>query len=115
MLILNSFHGHTTEEVNKILKIRNMDQVIIPGGMALLLELLDVCINRLFKAMLKGQYTRWMVAGEHEFMTMGKIKRPDVEQLCEWIREAWARISPALIERVLSSVASPTQARWHGG
>jgi hypothetical protein len=37
--------------------------------------------------------------GEQEFMPMGKIKRPDVEQLCEWIREAWARILPALIEK----------------
>jgi hypothetical protein len=37
--------------------------------------------------------------GEHEFTPAGKIKRPDVEQLCEWITEAWACISPALIEK----------------
>jgi 3-methyladenine DNA glycosylase AlkC len=36
---------------------------------------------------------------EHEFTLTGKIKRPDVEQLCEWIREAWAHILPALIEK----------------
>jgi hypothetical protein len=30
---------------------------------------------------------------------MGKIKQPDAEQLCEWIREAWAHISPTLIEK----------------
>jgi hypothetical protein len=60
---------------------------------------LDVCINQLFKAALKEQYTRWMAVGEHEFTPTGKIKRPDVEQLCEWIREAWACISPALIEK----------------
>jgi hypothetical protein len=40
-----------------------------------------------------------MAKGEHEFKPMGKIKRPDVEQLCEWIREAWACISPTLIEK----------------
>jgi hypothetical protein len=28
-----------------------------------------------------------------------KSSDPDVEQLCEWIREAWARISPTLIEK----------------
>jgi hypothetical protein len=27
------------------------------------------------------------------------MKQPDVEQLCEWIREAWALISPTLIEK----------------
>jgi hypothetical protein len=40
-----------------------------------------------------------MAAGEHEFTPTGKINWPDVEQLCEWIGEAWARISPALIEK----------------
>jgi hypothetical protein len=53
MLILDSFCGHTTEEVKKILKNRNTDEVIIPGGLTLILQLLDVCINRLFKAALK--------------------------------------------------------------
>jgi hypothetical protein len=52
-----------------------------------------------FKPVLKEQYTQWMAAGENEFMPMGKIKRPYTEQLCEWIREAWARISPALIRK----------------
>jgi hypothetical protein len=39
-----------------------------------------------FKAALKEQYTQWMATGEHEFMPTGKIKQPDTEQLCEWIR-----------------------------
>jgi hypothetical protein len=41
-----------------------------------------------------------MAAGEHEFMPTGKIKRPDVEQLCEWIREEWACILSTLIEKI---------------
>jgi hypothetical protein len=57
MLILDSFHGHTTQEVKKILKNRNMDQVIIPGGLTSMLQPLDVCINQPFKAVLKEQYT----------------------------------------------------------
>jgi hypothetical protein len=43
MLILDSFHGHTTEEVKKTLKSRNTDQVIIPGGLTSMLQPLDVC------------------------------------------------------------------------
>jgi hypothetical protein len=88
MCILDSVHGHTTEEVKKILKSRNTDQVIIPGGLTSMLQLFDVCINRPFKAMLKEQYTQWMAMGEHEYMPTGKIKRPDVRRLCDWIREA---------------------------
>jgi hypothetical protein len=82
MLILDSFRGHTIEEVKKMLKSRNADQIIIHGGLTML-QPLDVCINRLFKAALKEQYTRWMAVGEHEFMPTGKIMWPDAEQLCE--------------------------------
>jgi hypothetical protein len=89
MCILDSFRGRNTEEVKKILKSRNTDQVIIPGGLTSMLQQFNVCINRPFKAVLKEQYTRWMAAGEHEYMPTGKIKRPDVERLCQWIREAW--------------------------
>jgi hypothetical protein len=60
-----------------------------------------------FKAALKEQYTRWMAAGEHELTPTRKIKQPNIEQLCERIREAWARISPAL-RKVLRSAVSPT-------
>jgi hypothetical protein len=84
MPILDSFRGHGTEEV-KILKSRNTDQAVIPGGLTLILQPFDVCINRPFKATL---YTQWMAAGEYEFTPTAKIKRPDVEQFCEWIREA---------------------------
>jgi hypothetical protein len=42
MLILDSFRGHTTEEVKKILKSRNTDQVIIPGGLTSMLQPLGV-------------------------------------------------------------------------
>jgi hypothetical protein len=53
MCILDSFRGHTTEEVKKILKSRNMDQVIIPGGVTSMQpQPFDVCINRPFKAAL---------------------------------------------------------------
>jgi hypothetical protein len=65
-----------------------MDQVIILWGMISMLQPLDECINQSFKAQLKELYTRWVASGEHEFMPTGKIKLPDVEQLCEWIREA---------------------------
>jgi hypothetical protein len=62
-LILDSFCGHTTEEVKEILKSRNTEQVIIPGGLTLILQPFDVCINWLFKTALKEQYTQCMATG----------------------------------------------------
>jgi hypothetical protein len=56
MLSLDSFHEYVTEEVKISIISRDMDQVVIPGGLTLMLPRLEVCINWLFKAMLKVQY-----------------------------------------------------------
>jgi hypothetical protein len=98
MLILDSFHGHTTEEVKKILNSRNTDQVIIHGGLILMLQPLDVCIKWLFKAALKEQYTRWITAREHEFMPMGKSCHQMLSSFVSGL-EVWARILPTLIQK----------------
>jgi hypothetical protein len=53
---MDSFHGHTTEDAKKALKTKATDQVIIPGALTSMLQPLDVCINRAFKATQKEQY-----------------------------------------------------------
>jgi hypothetical protein len=65
MLILDSFCGHTTEVVKKILKRTNTDQVTIPRRLTSMLQPLDACINWPFKDALNKQCTRWMAAGKH--------------------------------------------------
>lgn len=99
LLVLDSFRGHTTEEVKKILKKGNTDLAIIPGGLTSVLQPLHVCINRPFKAALKEMYTKWMAEDDHAYTPVGKIKRPDFGLICKWISDAWTRISPSLVEK----------------
>ena len=56
MLVLDSFHGHTTHEVQQKLQNGKTDLVIIPGGLTSVLQPQDVCVNRPFKAVLKQIY-----------------------------------------------------------
>jgi hypothetical protein len=47
MLILDSFLKQSTEDVKKILKSRNTDQVIIPGGLTSMLQPLTAgCVHK---------------------------------------------------------------------
>ena len=74
MLVLDSFRGHTMEEVKTLLKTGKTDLVVIPGGLTSMLQPLDVCINRPFKFALKQKYKEWMAGGNHQYTPTGKNK-----------------------------------------
>lgn len=99
LLVLDSYRGHTTDDVKKHIKDGKTDLAIIPGGMTSILQPLDVCVNRPFKAALKQLYTEWMAADNHTLTPTGRIQRPEVQLLCSWILTAWNRIPGDLIRK----------------
>ena len=58
-----------------------------------MLQVLDVVCNKPFKNNLRKNYTAWLLAGNHALTPSGKIKKPSVQLLCEWILQAWADVS----------------------
>ena len=64
MLCLDAFRGHLTDEIkNKIHRLKS-ELVVIPTGMTSVLQLMDVSVNKPFKARLSEQYDCWI--SEHE-------------------------------------------------
>lgn len=72
MLILDLFHGHTTKEVKDCLSRNGIDLVVIPNGMTLLLQPLDVSLNKPFKAHVKHLYAEWMAEGLYNLTPTGR-------------------------------------------
>jgi hypothetical protein len=72
----------------------NTDLVVVPRGMTSQLQVLDVVVNKLFKDHLKQLYSEWLLAGDHILMPTGKIKKPSVALLCQWIKTSWKQICP---------------------
>ncbi|KAH7958507.1 hypothetical protein HPB49_002099 [Dermacentor silvarum] len=56
MLVLDSFRGQCTDAVKAHLADNGTDLVVIPGGMTSMLQPLDECLNRPFKAHVKRLY-----------------------------------------------------------
>ena len=98
MLILDSFCVYTTEGIKTLLKKGIMDLVVIPSGLTSMLQPLDVCINQPFKFALKQKYMEWMAEGDHQYMPTGKIKKPNLNLLCSWIKDAWDQILLELVK-----------------
>uniref|UniRef100_A0A3Q2X9R6 Pogo transposable element derived with KRAB domain n=2 Tax=Hippocampus comes TaxID=109280 RepID=A0A3Q2X9R6_HIPCM len=97
MLILDAFSGLLSDPVKKQVKAMNGDLVIIPGGMTSQLQVLDVVVNKPFKDNLRKKYTEWLLSGDHALTPTGKIQKPSVRLLCEWILHAWDAVSPKSI------------------
>jgi hypothetical protein len=75
----------------------NTDLVVIPGGMTSQLQALDVVVNKPFKDHLKHLYSEWLLAGDYILTPTGKIQKPSVSLLCQWIKISWQRICPEVV------------------
>jgi hypothetical protein len=65
-----------------------------------------VSVNKPFKGFVQKFYMEWMAARGHDQTPVGKIKRPSLELLCDWILRAWNMISPEIIVKSFSKQAS---------
>jgi hypothetical protein len=54
-------------------------------------------VNKPFKDHLKQLYFECLLAGDHILTPTGKIKKPSVALLCQWIKTSWQRIRPEVI------------------
>jgi hypothetical protein len=92
MLVLDAFKGHLTQQVKEEMRKANTDLVMIPGGMTSQLQVLDVIVNKP-KDHLRQLYNDWLLEGNPSLTPGGKLKKPSVTMLGEWVLTAWGRIS----------------------
>jgi hypothetical protein len=89
LLVWDSFCGHFADDTKRILTEMKTDLEVIPGGLTLVLQPLDVSVNKPFKDNVRKLYMQWMAKGGHELTTTEKIRRPSNEMMCDWIVSVW--------------------------
>lgn len=96
-LVLDSFRRHLGDSVRRKLKELCTDIVVIPSGLTSVLQPLYVSLSKPFKDNVRRLYIEWMAAGNYALTPGGKIKRPPIKMLCEWVLEAWNMIPRDII------------------
>lgn len=99
MLVLNTFKGHLTDEVEEALTKSNTDLVVIPGGMTSQLQPLNICINKPLKDLVRREYEQWLEASNRPLTPPGRMKRASVSDVARWINNAWEALPSAIVSR----------------
>ena len=70
-LVYDCFKTHPMESIKKKLKDRNADVALIPAGLTIQLQPLDVSINNPFKEKVRVLWSNWMADETHHEFTRG--------------------------------------------
>ena len=102
-MVWDSFRGQLTDAVKDLLARQTVDVTVIPGGLTSVLQPLDKCINKPFKAKLRMLYDTWMVNGPFTYTPSGKKRAPSKELVLTWINRARNGIPKDLIGKSFKS------------
>lgn len=77
----------------------NTECAVIPGGMTGILQPLDVSINKPFKDRLRNKWQQWMISGEHTLTASGRMRKAELNVICNWIKQTWDEIPTEMIQK----------------
>ena len=97
MLVWDSFKCHISDAMKELLKQYNILMSVIPGGCTKFLQLLNVCINKPFKAFFRELYDEWLRKKNFEYTKGGNIKAPSHLLQIQWVIEAWKKVSKDVV------------------
>lgn len=99
LLVLDQFRAHITGTTKKNFKEVKTHLAVIPGGLTSQLQSLDVSINKPFKVFMREEWNKWMAAGNHDLTPTGRMKRPTITQVCEWVKTSWDSVKDEIVVR----------------
>ena len=99
LLIMDSFRAHLTETMRSACRQANVRQAIIPGGMTIFLQPLDLVVNKSFKCLLKRWYhqnSQAVLSGYDRAVHRSK-QNFSIDVFTKACHYAWNLVSPSII------------------
>ena len=83
ILVCDQFKAHVTDSTKRL---ATKHLVVIPGGLTFQLQPLDVSVNKPFKVFMHEEWAKLIEAPTHHVIPAGRVKRPLISNVCEWVK-----------------------------
>lgn len=97
LLIMDSMRSHLLDSVKRRCEKLSADIAVIPAGLTKVLQPLDLCVNKCFKAEIRKRWESWMSEGLHSYTKSGKMRRASYEEVLKWVSSAWESVKTTAI------------------
>ena len=88
LLVCDQFKAHVTESTKRPATILKTHLPVIPDGLTSQLQPLDVSVNKQFKGFMHEEWAKWAEATTHHVTPAGRVKRPSISNVCEWVKNS---------------------------
>jgi len=105
LLVCDQFKAHVTESTKRLATKLKTHLAVIPGGLTTKLQPLDVSVNKPFKVFMHEERAKWIEVPAHHVTPAGRVKRPLISNVCEWVKNSWQRVKRETIVKSLKNVA----------
>ena len=97
----DTYECHITLIVQKLLKSKKIDVVLVPGGCTKCVQAPDVFCNKPFKAKCSEKYDEWLASeGILREAECGNLKPPPRKVIVQWILKSCAKLSSDMIRKL---------------
>jgi len=90
--VCDQFKAHVTEPTKRLGTKLKTHLAVISGGLTSQLQPLDVSVNKPFKGFMHEKWAKWIEAPTDHVTPAGRVKRPSISHICEWIKNSWQRV-----------------------
>ncbi|KAG8225841.1 hypothetical protein J437_LFUL004770 [Ladona fulva] len=97
LLVCHQFKAHITESAKILATELKTHLAVIPGGLTSQLQPLDVSVNKPFKGFMHEEGIKWIEALTHDVTPTGRMKRPSISSVCEWVKKSWQKVKSETI------------------
>ena len=105
LLVCDQFKAHVTESTKRLATKLKTHLAVIPGGLTSQLQPLDISVNKPFKGFMREEWTNCFETPTHHITPTGKVKRPSILNVCEWVKNSWQGVKSETIVKSLKNVA----------
>jgi len=113
-IVWDSCRAHVSQKVKDHCRKRNIELIVIPGGMTPYVQAGDIGIFKLFKIKISSIINTWKNCDGVEYTKGGNPKPPKNEVVRRWVLDSWNQISNENISNSILSAGFHDDFRdWH--